>query len=69
LALVENVPLGESPKRSALWIIGSMLVVAPLLVVFAGGVMEFTTETATQLQNVPKYIEAVLENPLTGGER
>jgi hypothetical protein len=28
--------------------------------------MEFTTETATQLQQVPQYIEAVLENPPEG---
>ncbi len=69
IALVENVQLGESPKRSALWIIGSMLVVAPLLVLYAGGVMEFTTETSTQLQQVPKYIEAVLQKPVTGGGR
>jgi multicomponent K+:H+ antiporter subunit D len=69
MALVENVQLGESPKKSALWIIGSLLMVAPMLVLFAGVVMEFTTETATQLQDVPKYIEAVLGIPVTGGER
>ncbi|MFT5104681.1 MAG: multicomponent K+:H+ antiporter subunit D [Pseudoalteromonas tetraodonis] len=69
MARAENVQLGESPNKSALWIIGGMLVVAPLLVLFAGVVMEFTTETATQLQDVPKYIEAVLEKPSTGGGR
>ncbi|MEZ5328755.1 MAG: monovalent cation/H+ antiporter subunit D [Verrucomicrobiales bacterium] len=69
MASEENVPLGESPKKPALWIIGSMLLTAPLLVLFAGELMKFTDVTATQLQNVPKYIEAVLENPLTGEER
>ena len=69
MALGEADQSGEPPKRAALWIIGSLLVTAPLLVLFAGGVMEFTTETATQLQEVPKYIEAVLEKPLTAGAR
>jgi multicomponent K+:H+ antiporter subunit D len=67
MASDENVQAGESPKQATLWIIGGMLVVAPLLVLLAGGVMEFTTEIAKQLQDVPKYIEAVLGNPSTGG--
>jgi multicomponent K+:H+ antiporter subunit D len=64
---VDVAQLGESPNKPALWIIGSLLIMAPLLVVFAGGVMEFTTETSKQLQQVPEYIEAVLENPLAEG--
>jgi multicomponent K+:H+ antiporter subunit D len=69
IALVEDFQPGESPGKSALWIIGSLLVIAPLLVLFAGGVMDFTTNTATQLHQVPEYIEAVLGNPLVGGDR
>jgi multicomponent K+:H+ antiporter subunit D len=69
MAVEENVQLGEPPKTSALWIIGSLLMAAPLLVVFAGGLMGFATETATQLQQVPNYIEAVLENSLAGEGR
>ena len=30
--------------------------------------MDFTTETVTQLQGVPAYIEAVMENPIKEGE-
>ncbi len=69
MALVEDSQLGEPPRKSALWIIGSMLVTAPLLVLFAGGVMEFTNETAKQMQQIPEYIEAVLGNPLSGEEQ
>lgn len=67
MASDENIPPGESPKTPALWIIGGMLVVAPLLVLFAGAVMEFTTEISKQLHDVPQYIEAVLGNPSTEG--
>ncbi len=69
IAFAEDDQLGEPPVKSALWIIGSLLVIAPLLVLFAGEVMDFTTETATQLQQVPEYIEAVMGDPSTGGGR
>ncbi|MCB1062228.1 MAG: monovalent cation/H+ antiporter subunit D [Verrucomicrobiae bacterium] len=69
MARDENAQLGEPPNRLALVIIGGMLLMAPLLVLFAGGIMDFTIKTSTQLQQVPKYIEAVLEKPLTGSER
>lgn len=69
MALSENVQLGEPPEKSALWVIGSLLVIAPILVLFAGPVMDYTTKTATQLQQVPAYIDAVMENPLAGEGR
>ncbi len=59
----------ETPiPGKSLWIVGSLLAVAPLLVLFAGDVMAFTTETVTQLQGVPAYIEAVMENPIKEGK-
>ena len=68
LAPTEEV-LGQSPiKTSGLWIVGSLLAAAPLLVFFAGNVMTFTTATVTQLQQVPVYIEAVLDNPTIEGK-
>jgi multicomponent K+:H+ antiporter subunit D len=69
MAVAENAQEEEdsSLNKSALWIIGGLLVTAPLLVLFAGWVTEFTDETSRQLQQVPKYIEAVLENPIVEG--
>lgn len=64
-----EVQIGESPRSSALWIIGSLLVTAPLLVLFAGPVMDFATQTATQLQLVPAYIDAVMGNPTTADSK
>ena len=49
-----DVQIGEPPNKPALWIIGSLLVTAPLLVLFAGPVMEFATQTASQLQQMPR---------------
>lgn len=61
---VEAPEVEVSIPGKSLWIVGSLLAVAPLLVIFAGHVMAFTTETVTQLQQVPVYIEAVMENPI-----
>jgi multicomponent K+:H+ antiporter subunit D len=59
----------ETPiPGKSLWIVGSLLAVAPILVLFAGDVMAFTTETVTQLQGVPAYIEAVMDNPIKEGK-
>ncbi len=63
----EDVQADDLPHKSAMWCVATLLVAAPLLVVLAGDMMAFTTETVTQLQAVPAYIEAVLRNPLTGG--
>ncbi|MFT5188200.1 MAG: multicomponent K+:H+ antiporter subunit D [Verrucomicrobiales bacterium] len=67
VALIEDALIVESPKKSALWLISGLLVMSPLLALFAGEVMNFTTKTATQLQQVPAYIEAVMRNPTIGG--
>jgi len=62
----ENVSVAPNRPCSGLWLVGSLLTVAPLLAVFAGSVMDYTSETVAQLQATPLYIQAVMENPTIG---
>lgn len=58
----EGTKNGMSEVKLSVWIVGVLLATAPLLVVFDGNVMAYINETVVQLQQVPAYIEAVMEN-------
>lgn len=58
----------ETFSKTALGVVVLLLLVAPLMVLLAGPVTTFTEDTARQLQQVPAYIDAVMNNPLAGGE-
>lgn len=61
----EGAPAGLSPGKAPLWIVGSVLAAAPILVLFAGQVTLYTDETAAQLNEIPSYIEKVIGAPET----
>lgn len=68
-AVLEKPPVMPEPfPKTALGVITALLAAAPLLVILAGPVTAFTGETVAQLQQVPAYIKAVMNNPLAGGE-
>jgi len=52
---------GQSPPKAAYAICLGLLAAGPFLVIFAGPITQFTRETADQLQQVPAYIEKVIE--------
>jgi multicomponent K+:H+ antiporter subunit D len=52
---------GESPQKAAYVICLSLLAAGPLLVIFASPITQYTRDTAAQLQQVPAYIEKVIE--------
>ncbi len=61
----EGAQIDAPPPVRGLWIVGSLLAAAPLLALFAGSVTAYANETVAQLQQVPLYIEAVMQNQNT----
>lgn len=51
---------GESPATPAFFIAACLLATSPFLVVWAGPVMNYTAATASQLRQIPAYIENVM---------
>ncbi|MEZ5536252.1 MAG: monovalent cation/H+ antiporter subunit D [Thiolinea sp.] len=68
-ASLETPPVAVEPFPAAsLAVIIALLAVAPLLVILAGPVTAFTGEAAQQLQQIPVYIDEVMNSPLAGGQ-
>lgn len=65
----DQQPIVKSFPRGALLPVSMLLLTSPLLVVLAEPITTFTAETVAQLQQIPAYIDAVINNPLAGGEK
>jgi multicomponent K+:H+ antiporter subunit D len=60
---------GRALNKKALIVMLLLLSTSPLLVIFAHPVSNFTAAVAEQLLNTDAYIQAVLNQPVTSGER